>query len=127
MTTKINEPLRPRDFATLVLASGDLAPRQRARDQQADIAGMAIKRRVLERLCELDPEPAELAAALDRIVRELGEPTGPVRAVAQSVLEEFTEAARSPSVVAWLVEQAVRTSTTTNKAERQPGRETERS
>ena len=58
------EPLRPRDLALLLLASRDLRPRQRARDQQADAAGLALKRRVLDRVAALDPEPAEFEAAL---------------------------------------------------------------
>jgi len=36
----VPEPLRPRDFAVLLLSSGDLTPRQRARDQVADRAGL---------------------------------------------------------------------------------------
>src|SRR5262245_21736436 len=39
--------LRPKDMALLLLASGDLLPRQRARDQQADISGSALKARIL--------------------------------------------------------------------------------
>src|SRR5262249_46373002 len=76
------EPLRPRDLALLLLASGDLLPRQRARDQQADLAGLRLKRTVLDRLMALDPEPEDLEAALVRIVEEAGPPTGPQRAVA---------------------------------------------
>jgi hypothetical protein len=98
--------LRPRDLAMLILASGDLQPRQRARDQQADIAGAELKRRVLTRLLQLDPEPAELAATLDRIVHEIGQPTGPTRAVATIILDEFESAQHSPELVAWLLEQA---------------------
>jgi hypothetical protein len=52
-------------------------PRQRARDQQADLAGLQLKRRILDRLAALDPEPADLEGALIRIVEEFGEPTGP--------------------------------------------------
>ena len=102
------EPIRPRDLALLLLASGDLLPRQRARDQQADRAGMLLKRRVLDRLAEFDPEPAELEAALVRIVDELGPPTGPTRAVAVSVFEEWQVAAVSPEWVAHLLGEATR-------------------
>ena len=42
--------VRPRDFALLLLASRDLAPRKRARDQQADRAGLELKKRVLTAL-----------------------------------------------------------------------------
>ena len=98
--------LRPRDLATLLLASGDLLPRQRARDQQADIAGAGLKRRVLTRLVQLDPEPADTAAVLDSIVQEIGEPTGPTRAIAAGILEDFEAARNTPELVAWLLDQA---------------------
>jgi hypothetical protein len=42
--------LRPKDMALLLLASGDLLPRQRARDQQADLSGSALKSRILNEL-----------------------------------------------------------------------------
>jgi hypothetical protein len=105
-----DEPLRPRDLALLLLASGDLLPRQRARDQQADRAGNQLKRQVLDRLAALDPEPEGLEAALARIVEEVGPPTGPTRAVAVSVLEEWRVAAATPGWVAHLLEDAVRES-----------------
>ena len=70
---------RPRDLALLLLASGELAPRQRARDQQADRAGGDLKRRVLAEVVALDPDELELEAALMRVMEELGPPTGPRR------------------------------------------------
>lgn len=100
-------PLRPHDFAVLLLASGDLLPRQRARDQQADRAGMDLKRRLLERLRDLDPEPAELEAVLLRTVEELGPPTGPARAVAGAIREEWLQACLTPALVAHLLDEAV--------------------
>ncbi len=100
--------LRPRDLAMLLLASGDLLPRQRARDQQADLAGLEWKRRVLARVVELDPEPAELAGALDGIVSEIGGlvAPGPARAIAREFAEEFETAARTPQLVEWLLDRA---------------------
>ena len=97
------DPLRPRDLALLLLASRDLRPRQRARDQQADLAGLALKRRILERLAALDPEPADLDAALVAIVTELGEPAGPARAIAVLVRDEWAMACASPEWVAQLL------------------------
>lgn len=104
------EPLRPRDLALLLLASGDLLARQRARDQQADRAGLQLKRRILDRLAALDPEPADLEAALLRIVEEMGPPTGPTRAIALSVREEWQTAATTPEWVAHLLGDAMRES-----------------
>ncbi len=100
--------LRPRDLAVLLLASGDLLPRRRARDQQADRAGLALKCRVLERLAALDPEPADLETALARIVDEVGAPTGPTRAIALGIREEWQSACTSTEFLAHLRGEATR-------------------
>jgi hypothetical protein len=104
------EPLRPRDLALLLLASGDLRPRKRARDQQADMAGLQLKRQMLDRLAALDPEPAELEAALARIVGEMGPATGPARGVALTVRDEFRAACTTPAWVAHLLAEALQES-----------------
>ncbi len=83
--------LRPRDLATLLLASGDLLPRQRARDQQADLAGNELKRRAPTRV--IGPGP------------EAGAP-GPARAIAREFAEEFEAATRTPQLVEWLLDRA---------------------
>ena len=101
-------PLRPRDLAVLLLASGDLLPRRRARDQQADRAGLALKRQVLEGLVALDPEPDDLEAALLCIVDEVGAPSGPTRAIALSVREDWQSACTSPEFVSHLRSEAAR-------------------
>src|SRR5262249_59313655 len=102
------EVLRPRDLAILLLASGELAPRQRARDQQADRAGLQLKRRVLDRVAALDPEPAQLEATLVQIVTEIGPPTGPTRAIATSFREEWQAACVSRQLVGQLLCDALR-------------------
>jgi hypothetical protein len=107
MTASNESLLRPADWARLILASDDLLPRQRARDQQADIAGAALTRRVLERVAAVDPEPTRLANCLAQIVQEWNEPAGPVRAVARNIAEEFDATSRSPQFVEWLLERAV--------------------
>jgi hypothetical protein len=99
--------MRPRDLALLLLASGDLLPRQRARDQMPDIAGLHLKRRLLERLAAIDPEPEEMDASMARIIDELGPPAGPTRALALSFREEWQMAAANPEWLTQLVEQAV--------------------
>jgi hypothetical protein len=99
--------LRPRDLALLLLASGDLRPRQRARDQQADRTGMEIKRRILQEVAALDPEPEELEAVLIRLIEEIGPPTGPTRAVAAVVRDEWQTACATPEWVAQLLADAV--------------------
>jgi hypothetical protein len=101
------QPLRPRDLALILLASRDLRPRKRARDQQADTAGLALKRRVLEEIAALDPEPDALEAALAETVAQLGEPSGPARAIATLVRDEWLMACAAPEWVAQLLAEAV--------------------
>ncbi len=106
----MTDPLRPRDLALLLLASGEMLPRQRARDQQADIAGLELKRRILDRLAALDPEPEELDATLASIIDEIGPPTGPTRALAVSIREEWQAACANPAWTAHLLDEALRES-----------------
>ena len=103
--------LRPRDLALLLLASGDLRPRKRARDQQADRAGLEIKRRILEQVLALDPEPEALEAALIKMVDDMGPPSGPIRAVAAVVRDEWQVACSAPEWVSQLLSEAVNNST----------------
>ena len=105
-----DEILRPRDLALLLLASGDLRPRVRARDQEADRAGLDLKRRVLDRLVALDPQPDDLATALTGIIDEFGPPTGPTRAVALSIHEDWQAAVAAPEWVAYLLNEAAQMS-----------------
>jgi hypothetical protein len=90
----------------LLLASGDLLPRQRARSQEPDVAGLKLKRQLLDRLAAIDPEPEQLEASLHRLVEEIGPPTGPTRAVARSFWEEWQAACASPELVGHLLGQA---------------------
>jgi len=108
MTQRTGEPLRPRDLALLLLASGDLRPRLRARDQQADRAGLELKRMMLDRLAALDPDPELLDATLAAIVGEMASPTGPARAIALSVREDWQAACTSPEWVGHLLQRATR-------------------
>jgi hypothetical protein len=107
MTPETAAPLRPRDLALLLLASRDLRPRKRARDQQADLAGLDLKRRVLQEVAALDPDPTDLEETLVRIVAGLGEPSGPARAIATIVRDEWQMACVSPDWVAQLLAEAV--------------------
>ncbi len=100
-------PLRPKDLADLLLASGDMLPRQRARDQQADRAGMSLKQDILARLSALDPDPHQLDAALAQIIEAIGEPTGPTRGVCLNILYDWDAACQSSDFVRWLVAEAI--------------------
>ena len=113
---------RPRDLAVLLLAIGTGPPRARARDQQADLAGGELLRNVLDRLAALDPEPDEVDQALTRIVTELGDPTGPTRAVAATIRHEWDDARHVPGYWAWLVSEALEKTL----RDGEPGRESRR-
>src|SRR4051812_33676516 len=107
MTADSAESRRPADLARLLLASGSAPPRQRARDQQADLAGIELHRRMLDRLAAIDPEPEEIERALSIIVVEMGEPSGPSRAVALAVLQDWETALIAPEFWSWLISEAV--------------------
>jgi hypothetical protein len=104
-TDATTDPLRPRDLALLLLAA-EGPPRQRARDQQPDRVGLALRRRLLDGVAALDPEPGELDAALARIVEEVGPPTGPTRALALAFREDYGLAARTPGWLEHLLAEA---------------------
>lgn len=98
---------RPRDLALLLLAIGTSPPRLRARDQQADVAGAALRHRVLDVLAALDPEPDDLDAALASIVAEFGDPTGPTRGACIQLRREWGEAVAAPGAWSWLIAEAL--------------------
>ena len=100
-------PPRPGDFARVLLAAGGVPPRARARDQQADLAGEAIRRQVLGRLAVLDPDPADLEATLLAIIAEQPEPAGPARGVCTAILQEWTMALTNPAYWSFLVHEAI--------------------
>jgi hypothetical protein len=102
-------PLRPGDFARILLAAAGDPPRTRARDQQADILGEALRRRVLNRLVVLDPEPENLESALLTIVAELDEPAGSTRAVCTAIVQEWEMARLGPGFWPFLIGQAIQT------------------
>jgi hypothetical protein len=99
--------LRPGDFARVLLAASGEPPRARARDQQADRIGESIRRRVLNRLAVLDPEPEALEAAMMTVVEELGEPSGSTRAVCTAISQEWEMARLSPGFWPFLIDQAM--------------------
>ena len=97
----------PATWPCLLLAGSGEPPRQRARDQQADRAGMVLRRRILERLVALDPEPEAIEPALAEIVQALGEPSGPARGVCALIREEWDQARLAPALWDWLEAEAL--------------------
>jgi hypothetical protein len=100
-------PLRPGDFARVLLAASQRPARARARDQQADLSGAALRARVLNRLVVLDPDHKLMESALQEIIAELGEPAGPTRGVCTAVHQEWTMACLNPAYWAFLIAEAV--------------------
>ena len=100
----------PRDLALLLLAVGSEPPRERARDQRADLLGLDLRRRVLDRIAAIDPEPSEFASCLAALIREFGEPDGPTRAIASGLLQDWESSRIAPEFWPWLVAEAVHAS-----------------
>jgi hypothetical protein len=100
--------MRPRDLALLLLTSEELRPRKRLRSQHPDILGMDLKRRLLQRLADLDPESDDLEPTLARLIDELGPPAGPIRALAVGFRDDWRGLASNPEWVEQLREEAAR-------------------
>jgi hypothetical protein len=100
--------MRPRDLALLLLSSEELRPRRRKRSQSPDVIGMDQKRRLLERIADLDPEPDALEAALARLIDELGPAPGPFRALAIGFRDDWRALTSNPHWLEQLREEAAR-------------------
>ena len=81
--------MRPREFAQLLLSSGQLLSRQRLRSQTPDSCGLDLNRRLLESVASFDPEPGDLDQALERLILEAGPSGGPLRALALAFRDEW--------------------------------------
>jgi hypothetical protein len=91
----------------MLLAAGGGPPRARARDQQADLAGEALRREILNRLVTLDPATEDMEQALLSIAGDLGQPSGPARAVGLSIRQEWEMARANPEYWSFLVREAL--------------------
>jgi hypothetical protein len=116
-------PVRPGDFARILLAASGTPPRARARDQQADLAGEALRQRVLNRIIVLDPDPEEMEAAMLALIVELGEPAGPTRGICTAIRQEWEMARINPDYWSFLVGQAIlpEEKTSRSRATGEPG------
>ena len=97
-------PLRPGEFSRLALnalTASEGRRRRRHRDQTPDAIGQSLKRDLYERAVADDPEPSDFESWL--LAQVLAAPaSGPVRAVAVEVLEEYRLAALDPNFGGWL-------------------------
>ena len=91
----------------MLLAAARDPPRARARDQQADLVGEAIRRPVFNRLVLLDPDPEMLEQAFLTIIGDLGEPSGSTRAVCTAVSQEWEMVRVRPGFWPFLIGQAM--------------------
>ena len=102
------DPIRPRDFALMLLSIESRPTRQRARDQRSDREGSGLRRAILARLAELDPDPEAIEPALATLVDGLGPPEGPTRSSCAHVLQEWRGVEGSETYRRWLIEEALR-------------------
>jgi hypothetical protein len=100
--------MRPRDLAQLLLSSEELRPSRRKRSQSPDVAGLELKRRLLLRVAEIDPEPGDLESSLARLIDELGPPPGPIRALAIGFRDDWQGLVANPAWLDQLREEAAR-------------------
>ena len=100
--------MRPRDLALLLLASEELRPRKRLRSQYPDNLGMELKRSLLQRVADLDPEADELESILARLIDEMGPPPGPIRAQAVGFRDDWRGLKANPDWLEQLREEAAR-------------------
>ena len=105
------EPLRPAHVCKALLAALEAADgrrRKRKRDQTPDTIGLSIKRSLLERVVQDDPNPEAFEAWLLDYPQQCAtvESSGAVSAMARSVLEEWRLAHTSNDFRVWLEQGA---------------------
>ena len=102
-------PLRPADFCRQLLAALDASEgrrKRRKRDTTPDAIGMTIKRHLLERAIQDNPEPEAFEPWLMERCQVVGGTSGPVRAMAQEVLADWRLAEAAPAFREWLARGA---------------------
>ena len=100
-------PLRPARVCGALLLALDASEgrrRRRKRDTTPDAFGLSLKRQLLIRAVEADPDPDEFEAwLLDRcLARAEDVALGAVRAMAREIIAEWRLAAASPEFRTWL-------------------------
>jgi hypothetical protein len=98
---------RPAAICQALLAALEAAEgrrRSRKRDQTPDAFGLAVKRALLQRVVDVDPEPQAFEQWLLDYPRTCGAPelAGPARAMARAVFEDWRLAHASPEFRRWL-------------------------
>jgi hypothetical protein len=102
-------PLRPADFCRQLLAALDASEgrrKRRKRDTTPDAIGMTIKRHLLERAIQDNPEPEAFEPWLMERCQVVGGTSGPTLAMAQELFAEWRFAEASPAFREWLARGA---------------------
>jgi hypothetical protein len=88
----------------LALDASEGRRRRRKRDTTPDALGLSLKRQLLVRAVEADPEPDEFEAWLVErcLARAEDVAIGAVRAMAREIISEWRLAAASPEFRTWL-------------------------
>ncbi|MDQ4077598.1 MAG: type III secretion fhipep protein [Chloroflexota bacterium] len=104
-----NTLLRPREFSHQLLQALDASEgrrKRRKRDTTPDKIGLNVKRDLLQRVIEDDPAPEEFEGWLLTEVLRMPAGSGPVRALAIQILDEYHVACQDPHFRSWLAEGA---------------------
>ena len=104
-TTDTMDQLRPARICAQLLQALDASDGRRARRKRnttPDAVGQSIKRELLERAVADDPDPEEFDVWLLEQCQTAGAATGPVRAMARDVLDEWRGAVGIGDFRAWL-------------------------
>jgi hypothetical protein len=100
---------RPADVCRALLRAVDASEgrrKRRARDTTPDAIGLGLRRSLLERAVAADPDAAAFEGFLWSACAEAGAASGPIRAVAIEIYEEWRLACASPDFRAWLARGA---------------------
>ncbi len=123
-----SDPIRPREAALIWLAASAGPPRQRARDQQSDLAGVALRNQILRGLVDHDPEPAEMERAIEEVVTSLdGQLRGPARSLGLLIMQEWESVRLNPGYWEWQMADAIAGSNGAREPKRKRTRGEERS
>jgi hypothetical protein len=106
----MNEPLDPATLCRALLdaiEASDGRRRKRKRDTTADSIGLSLKRELIERAVREAPSGEDFEAWLCGQCESIdGSASGPVRAVALELFDEWRLAQQAPDFRAWLVHGA---------------------
>ncbi|MCZ7570559.1 MAG: hypothetical protein M5U01_18490 [Ardenticatenaceae bacterium] len=101
-------PLRPGEFSRQLLnalAASEGRRKRRKRDTTPDAIGLNIKRDLLQRTVEEDPDPEAYEGwLLNQVLRSPA--SGPVRALCSEILAEYQAARWDSNFSRWLAEGA---------------------